>query len=229
MITMAKKEVKQMNNTVMKTSCQCPSDFRKCKQCSAIKPKKQFDKRAENADGLNLICKACYKANKIDYYRTKKGLLGYIYHSQVGSSTKRGDPAPTYTLDEFRKWGMSSIEFHNLYDNWSGSGYLKMLIPSADRTDDYQGYSLDRLQWMTWEENWEKGNADRINGINNKSNKAVAQLTLDGLLFNVFYSMKQAQRATGISAAHICTCCGGERKTAGGFKWGYYENQNTST
>lgn len=39
-----------------------------------------------------------------------------------------------------------------------------------------------------------------------------------------FYNnAKEAYRDTGINSSHICDCCRGIRKTAGGFKWRYKE------
>ena len=36
---------------------------------------------------------------------------------------------------------------------------------------------------------------------------------------DVFYSIREAERKTGIKAAAICMVCNGKRKTAGGFNW----------
>jgi hypothetical protein len=41
-----------------------------------------------------------------------------------------------------------------------------------------------------------------------------------------FPSAEEAKRITGISAGNICSCCRGERHTAGGCKWYWYNSDN---
>lgn len=43
--------------------------------------------------------------------------------------------------------------------------------------------------------------------------------------FFVFESAREAHRITGAPASKITQCCRGSRKTSGGFKW-FYENDN---
>ena len=76
---------------------------------------------------------------------------------------------------------------------------------------------------MTWAKNEAKGHRDRKNGINNKMNKSVIQLTLDGKVIKVHHSQNHASRVTGIKQGNINKVCRGIRKTAGGFKWQYGE------
>ena len=156
-----------------------------------------------------------------EYYRTKKGMIGKIYDNQKLTSKHRGHPMPSYTKKELREWMYSQSKFHELYDKWKASGYDRWLKPSCDRIDDYKPYTLDNLQLMTWQENKDKGHRDRRNGINNKYNVAVLQLTLDGEYITEYYSLREAERQTGISHASIYQNCRGIRKTAGGYVWKY--------
>lgn len=51
--------------------------------------------------------------------------------------------------------------------------------------------------------------------------KIVLQFTKDGQFIAEYPSIAEASRQTGISQSHICSCCGGKQKTAGGFIWKY--------
>lgn len=137
--------------------------------------------------------------------------------TQKASSIKRGHNPPEYTLEEFKRWALVQPKFHELYETWVNSGYQEMLSPSTDRTDDYQGYALHLLNWMTWAENKGKGYTDKKNGINNKNSKSVVQMTMIGLFVAKFHSGAQAGRDTGIANSDISSCCTGKLNSAGGF------------
>lgn len=192
-----------------------------CTKCKELKPFSEFCKDKNRIYGLNHYCKECQRQASKKYLKTKNGLICKIYHNQKLCSYRRGHELPKYTLAELREWALSQPIFHELYNKWKTSRYDNGLIPSFDRTDDYKGYSLDRLVIMTWKENKEKGHADRRNGINNKMSKGVMQFTREGLLVDEYYSLRQAARATGISFGNLGTCCRGGLGTAGGFVWCY--------
>lgn len=67
-------------------------------------------------------------------------------------------------------------------------------------------------------------NLKRIYGeqIAKKRKIKVAQYTLDGKLVKVWDSAKDAEISMSIS--NICDCCKGNRKTAKGYIWKYYNN-----
>lgn len=153
------------------------------------------------------------------FSRTKQGVVSIIYNSQKSTSKKRNHPPPTYTQEELKIWVFSQSKFHELYDNWVESGHDKWIKPSCDRTNDYLGYSLDRLQIMTWQENKDKFHTDQITGINNKRSKSVLQYDLNGNFIKEHYSTRRAGRELNIAQGHISTVCCGKRNTAGGFIW----------
>lgn len=68
----------------------------------------------------------------------------------------------------------------------------------------------------------------RIGVLSNKAKK-VNQYTKDGQFIKTWDYIKQAAEELCINAAHISACCRGveNRKTAGGFKWAYYNEQFT--
>ena len=76
---------------------------------------------------------------------------------------------------------------------------------------------LSNLEWCTVRENNIHGT--RIKRIAEKLSQKVIQLDLNDNILNVFESMRQAERETGIPSGNINRCCNGERKSAGGYKW----------
>lgn len=55
--------------------------------------------------------------------------------------------------------------------------------------------------------------------------KPVIQLAQDGMVITVYPSEIQAGRVLGISSSSISACCSGKRKTAGGFRWRWADEQ----
>ena len=192
-----------------------------CSKCGEEKSISEFHKDKSTKDGLKSYCKSCAKEYKKAYRHTKEGLARQIYGHQKLSSKRRNHPLPNYTSDKLKEWLFSQKLFHELFDNWKASGFDKMMVPSCDRIDDYKPYTLENLQLMSWNDNFLKGHRDRKNGVNNKMNKPVIQLTLDGQVVGVYHSMMQASRETGINVGNIHSACNGRYKTAGGFKWKY--------
>lgn len=67
----------------------------------------------------------------------------------------------------------------------------------------------------------------RLYGANpNRYMKPVVQLSLDGEFVAKYFSMKDAEKVTGIK--NISNCCCGRYKTAGGFIWKYVEEYENS-
>jgi len=157
------------------------------------------------------------------YQKTKKGLVTRIYADQRSGSKQRGHYMPAYSKQELKDWLFKQPKFHELYDDWRESNYDTLLSPSCDRLDDYKGYSLKRLQLMTWGENKRKGESDKKNGINNKNSKAVISTHKITGVEMEFYSTSKAERETKISHSHISAVCKGKRKTAGGYYWEFAE------
>lgn len=58
--------------------------------------------------------------------------------------------------------------------------------------------------------------------INGKKNSIpILQLSKDGTFIKEWPSLVEASRQLRISHSHICSCCKGLRKSAGGFVWKY--------
>ena len=194
---------------------------KQCSSCKTIKNISEFNKDSYKKDGLMVYCRSCHRYARIQRRRTKDGLVDVIYSGQKHRSKKRGYSQPTYTKEELKEWLFSQTKFHVLFNNWKRLDYQKMYVPSVDRKDDYCGYEMGNIQLMTWGENKAKGHKDRVSGLNNKVSKAVTQFTLDGEIVAEYFSMREAERVTGVQIANIISACKGRYKTAGGFKWKY--------
>lgn len=192
---------------------------KQCTVCEYFKDLSEFNKKDTGAYGVYSECKVCIGLRKKDYVKTKSGLLVRIYNHQKYHSKTRNHPPPVYSLKEFRDWALASNVFHDLYHSWFLNDYQKILSPSADRLDDYKPYTLNNLRWVSWQENKDKGYADRKNGVNNKDSKAVNQYSLSGEFIKEFHSGMEAFRKTGIANTSITLCCSGKLKTAGGYRW----------
>ena len=194
---------------------------KKCTKCKKIKELKLFYEKKASIDGYDPWCKQCNKYAVGNNFKTKNGILSLIYGAQKKHSKQRKHNPPSYTKQELKEWLFNQDLFHELFDKWVASGYLKDLKPSIDRLDDYKGYSFDNIQLMTWEENRLKGYSDRKNGKNNKLSKAVLQYDKSGNYINEFCSVNKAGRKTGISIGNISKCCKENRNSAGGYIWKY--------
>ena len=196
--------------------------MKECSQCLETKSLSEFtNKKMRDKQGKDNLCKVCRAEVKLNAYRTKDGVAYQIFASQLSSSKTRGDILPTHNKEELKAWLFSQDVFNDLFSVWAASDYDKLLKPSCDRLDDYKPYTLDNIKLTTWGDNKKKGEQDRKNGINNKVNKAVIQLSLDGNVVAEFHSASEANRVTKVSRKAISDCCNNKPSyhTAGGFKW----------
>lgn len=197
--------------------------YKNMKQCSKCKEySNNFGICVRNNSGLKSWCRTCTTIQSNLYGKTKKGLMTKIYSHQRRNCRYRNHQMPSYTLKELRKWCFNQDLFHKLYDEWTLSGYEKMLVPSIDRLDNYKSYTFDNIRIVTWQQNFLQSGKDirdckLIHG--NKPQSAVAQYDLEGNFITEFKSQTMAMRKTSISQSGISSCCNGNVKTAGGYKW----------
>ena len=154
--------------------------------------------------------------------RTKQTLLTSILYSQHRSSKKRGHTPPNYTKQEFLDWALSQPTFHKLYTNWITNGCPRHLLPTCDRLDDYKGYSLNRLEFVTLTDNIKRSACSTDFSLRKSrvaDRKPVNQLTLSGELLSTYPSISNASKQTGFKTSAISCVCNGKHKTHKGFIW----------
>ena len=152
-----------------------------------------------------------------------KGKICSSFNDQVTSSKRRGHPPPTYTVWKLIERYEHDKLFIKLFNAWEASNWNRWLAPSFDRIDNSKGYSFDNIKLMTWKENYDNARRDqRLGKLGSSSkHKAVRQFTKEGKFIAEYISMKEAERRTGISNNNIGSCCKGNLKSAGGYKWEY--------
>lgn len=133
---------------------------------------------------------------------------------------EKGRPLPDFTKEEFMVWAYEH-GFDDLYKTWVQSGFKKDLSPSVDRLDDDKSYIFSNMQLITWEENNQKGNADRKAGKTKHLHKTVLQFDKYYNFIAEYISLNEAERQTGVNAWSISLVCKGKQHTAGGYIWQY--------
>ena len=91
--------------------------------------------------------------------------------------------------------------------------------PTVDHIDGNKTNNrLSNLRWATQSE--QQLNAIRNGNRQDCSNRVkVAQLDKDGNMLNVYDSLKEVERQTGIKWQGVSHCINGTRKSAGGYTW----------
>jgi len=188
---------------------------KQCTKCGEVKPFSEYHKDKNKELGITSRCKPCSMIDKYKSMRTKNGVVNTIYSTQLHKSRERGHAIPSYTNKELKEWMFSQKIFHELYDIWKASGYDTMLKPSCDRNNDYEGYSLEGITIMTWDDNNKKACSDRRNGVLTKQAKAVISTNKITGVEKSFYSMSQAAKELNLNQGNISNCINGYQKSTG--------------
>ena len=75
-----------------------------------------------------------------------------------------------------------------------------------------------------WIKNISKGKKGKGMGKDNPNAVKVVQFSINGSKIKVFDTITQASESTNSNKSSIVSCCRGRYKTAGGYKWMYYED-----
>lgn len=195
-----------------------------CKSCKQHKNLGDFSKATSNKDGYNNTCKPCVVVRNTEYWRTPKGRISQVFSVQKVSSRTRGHQAPAYTAAELLAWALQQ-GLLQMVEDWAAAGYDKQLTPSIDRLRVTEGYTLDNIRLVTWQENNDAQYEGRKScAVITKQNRRVEQWSLSGELINTFDSIAAAARATGAVRTNInCMCTGSNPaiKSVAGFVWKY--------
>ncbi len=84
--------------------------------------------------------------------------------------------------------------------------------------------NADNLEFCT--NNYNLNYGSRNKRIRDKIAKKVVQYSMQEKILNVYESMTEASKKTGVTVQRICDCCKGRIKTSGGYKWRYANKEN---
>lgn len=192
-----------------------------CSKCKQSLKLDNFTKDKARQDGFKIICISCSKIAKKEWCLSEIGTLKNMYNNQKRNSKRRGHNPPSYTFKEFEEWAYNN-NYKFIYLKYKESGFKKNLLPSADRLNDYIGYSLDNIRMVTYKENMDKKALDAVLNRSTTGDakcKRVKQYDLNGNFIQEFNTVEEAQRTLKIN--HISCVCLGKRKTSGGYIWKY--------
>lgn len=155
--------------------------------------------------------------NSVEKFRkTKKGILTNSYSNQ------KSRRKVYYSLKELHDKFLNDKRFDRLFIEWEKSGYKKDFKPTVDRINCKNDYKLENIHCLTWQENRYKQRME----TNLFRAKEIVCLK-NGNIINIYKSVSEAVRQTGIMQGNISSCLTGKRKTCGGYVWKYkniYEN-----
>lgn len=85
--------------------------------------------------------------------------------------------------------------------------------------------AADNLHWVSISENTKKAYDNNESGFQERE-KVKGQWVPHSVycveLGQIFHSLMEAQRQTGVNSSSISSCCRGLKKSAGGFHWEYF-------
>lgn len=99
-------------------------------------------------------------------------------------------------------------------------------IPNKDdksfinhKDENKKNNCVNNLEWCTHKENMNYGTRNKRIALANKNSIYLSKKIKCITTGEIFDSMNDAFRRTGVWRPNITKCCNGERKTAGGLKW----------
>ena len=164
-----------------------------------------------------------YEATK-KYRKTKKGVLTNIYGKIKTRNKKKFGEELNFTLKQFQEKYIDDKKFISAYNAWVKSNYEYYKKPSVDRINPDKPYIFENMQFMTWEENREKGEKERA-----RVTTSVSMFDLSGNHIKDFESIKQAVNETGLNQSGITSCCCGRYKYTGGYVFRYKKSGYAKT
>lgn len=98
------------------------------------------------------------------------------------------------------------------------------------KDEDKTNNNVSNLEWCDAKYNLNYGSRNEKASIKLKNHQKLSKVVIQidkntNVVINIFPSIREAERQTGFSNAHIQKCCKGKYKTTGGYKWEYKESQ----
>lgn len=179
----------------------------------------EINKR-ENLSKDTLIKRSEAMKGKSRSEETKNKLSKSWYNNHQESNCKK---VVQYTKDG---------EFIKIWDSASEAGRAlnvnKSLISQCCRNERK---TTSGFIWKYVSEDFRQGenlSKDEVFLLNKKifsHNKRVLQYSKDGSFINEYKDANSASSSTGVNSKYIYRCCGGGRKTAGGYIWRYADDE----
>lgn len=166
--------------------------------------------QVSNLGNIKSLDKIIKQKNKVNQYQ-KHLYKGKVLKKQI---QKNGYEV----VNLYKEQQMSKKLVHRLVANAFISNESNMKYINH-KDNNRKNNNVNNLEWCTQKENinyaYKKGNKIPPNM------KKIFQLNNEERILNIFNSITEAERKTGIKASNISKCCRNLREKAGGYKWKY--------
>ena len=148
--------------------------------------------------------------------------------TQTWDCHHRGEilPCGRYEAKDLKKFGLyykrpaCELIFltHADHQSLHHKGVPKSEEHKQKMSDAHKGVPRPYLKGVPLSEEHKQAISDALKGVGAKK---VMQYTKSGEFVREWSSMKEAEIELGIAKSHICACCKGKLKSAGGYVWRY--------
>ncbi|MEK6879986.1 MAG: NUMOD3 domain-containing DNA-binding protein, partial [Nanoarchaeota archaeon] len=162
-----------------------------------------------------------YDKHQIKLYNS---LFKYGWENHIFEIVWAGDVNDMYKYETLIGWGFNVLEPENLNCKLPKLGDIWKVVSSETRKkmSNWQigrKMSDEAKQKMSMAKRGKKHSEIQIKNHSRPNRKAIIQLDLQDNFIKEWRSAADASKELKINSGHISTCCRGERKTAGKFKW----------
>lgn len=173
-----------------------------------------------------------YAGKTINRARKKYGIEAFDFEILMECDDEEMNQWETYYI---KKLNTKIPNGYNMTDGGDGRSGYKVIYSEESKkkmSESHKGKKLteeqrkkmsESLKGRKFSEETRKKISEAKKGVFNlKSSKPVLQIDKQtNEILAEFSSTMEIQRQLGINNSHIASCCRGERKTCGGFKWKY--------